>query len=82
MDMPAYKANKHLIKNIKHGQPICKTDMDLGWLSENVTKQDTHLKIVDTDNTLLAVLRYKTEQDKFNYACVFQKQTLQEHHQR
>jgi tRNA pseudouridine55 synthase len=82
MDMPAYKANQHLIKKIKHGQPICKTDMDLGWLSENVTKQDTHLKIVDTDNTLLAVLRYKTEQDKFNYACVFQKQTLQEHHQR
>ncbi len=72
-DMPACKANQHLMKKIKHGQPICKTDIDLGRLSDNLTKQDTHLKIVDSDNALLAVLRYKKQQDKLNYACVFQK---------
>lgn len=72
-DMPACKANPYLMKKIKHGQPICKTDIDVGCLSEYSTKQDTHLKVVDTDHTLLAVLKYKKQQDKFNYACVFQK---------
>ena len=73
MDMPACRANQRLIRKIKHGQPLCKTDIDLGWLSEKATKQDTHLKIVDIDNTLLAVLKYIKQQDKFNYVCVFQK---------
>ena len=49
---------------------------------EELKAEVESLKVVDADNALLAVLRYKTEQDKFNYACVFQKQTLQEHHQR
>lgn len=73
-DMPACRANQNLKKKIRHGQPIRKTDIDFGRLSENFMEQDTHLKIVGADNVLLAVLKYKISQDKFDYACVFQNQ--------
>ncbi len=71
-DMPACTAGQKLMKKIRHGQPICKTDLDFGRLPENFMKEDTYLKIVDDNNALVAVLTVKKNQDKFAYACVFQ----------
>ncbi len=71
-DMPQCRADQNLIKKIRYGQPICKTDIDFGGSSKNLMKQDSHLKIVDDDNALLAVIRYNKNQNKFSYACVFQ----------
>lgn len=73
-DMPACRANQNLKKKIRYGQPIRKTDIDFGRLSENFMEQDTHLKIVGADNVLLAVLKYNKNQDTFDYSCVFQNQ--------
>lgn len=71
-DMPQCRADQNLMKKIRYGQPIRKTDFDLGGSSKNLMKQDTHLKIVDGDNALLAVIKYNKNQDNFSYACVFQ----------
>ena len=75
-DMPECRAGQNLIKKIRHGQPIRKTDMNYGWLSDNLRKDEGHLKVVDADNALLAVLRYNKNQDRLTYACVFQNSTL------
>jgi tRNA pseudouridine55 synthase len=71
-DMPLCRADQNLMKKIKYGQPIRKMDIDVSQLSQHLLKQDSHLKIVDVENTLLAVLAYNKKQDKFTYACVFQ----------
>ncbi len=72
VDMPACTAGQNLIKKIRHGQPIGRTDLDTDRMSENFMKQTDHLKIVDADNVLLAVLTVKKNQKEFAYACVFQ----------
>lgn len=73
MDMPACRADHHLVKKIRHGQHIHKTDINCDRRSEKLLLQDAHFKIVDAENTLLAVIKYNKEQDKFDYACVFQR---------
>jgi tRNA pseudouridine55 synthase len=75
-NMPEYRASHNLMKKIRHGQPIRKTDLNVERLSENLKEDDTHLKVVDADNALLAVLRYKKNQDRLMYACVFQNSTI------
>jgi tRNA pseudouridine55 synthase len=81
-DMPECEAGQNLMKKIRYGQPIRKTDIDVERLSENLKQDDTHLKVVDADNALLAVLRYKKNQDRLTYACVFQNSTKKEHYKR
>ena len=71
-DMPQCRADQNLIKKIRYGQPIRKTDIDFGGSLKNLMKQDTHLKIVDDDDALLAVIKYNKNRDNFSYACVFQ----------
>ena len=75
-DMPECEADQLLMKKIRHGQPIHKTDMDFERLSENLKADDTHLKVVDANNALLAVLRYKKNQYRLTYACVFHNSTI------
>ena len=75
VSMPAYRADQHLMKKIRHGQPIHKADIHSNPLADNDTTQDSYIKIVDADNNLLAVVSYKKSQDKWVYACVFQHST-------
>jgi tRNA pseudouridine55 synthase len=75
-DMPECRVGQKLIKKIRHGQPVRKSDMDLERLSEGLIEDDTHLKVVDANDALLAVLKYKTSQDKLAYACVLQNSTI------
>ncbi|MGD8992918.1 MAG: tRNA pseudouridine(55) synthase TruB, partial [Desulfobacterales bacterium] len=75
-DMPECRAGQNLMKKIRHGQPIYKADIDFERLSENLKADDTHLKVVDADNVLLAVLRYNKNQDRLTYACVFPNSTI------
>ncbi len=69
-DMPTGIAGQNLMRKIRHGQNITKTDLDFGRLPERFKKQDTNIKIVDANNALLAVLTYEKNRDKFAYACV------------
>jgi tRNA pseudouridine55 synthase len=75
-DMPECRAGQKLMKKIRHGQPVRKSDMDLERLSEDLIEDDTHLKVVDVNDALLAVLKYKKSQDKLAYACVLQNSTI------
>ena len=74
--MPECRAGQKLMKKIRYGQPIRKTDMDLERLSEDLIEDGTHLKVVDANDALLAVLKYKKNQDKLTYACVLQNSTI------
>jgi len=70
-DMPACVADQRLISKIRCGQQINKADLECSRLFEKTKNQELNIKIVDTANTLLAVLNYEKNQDKFSYACVF-----------
>lgn len=70
-DMPACIADQHLMAKIRHGQALSKADVDCSRLIEKTKKQELKIKIVDTTNTLLAVLNYDKNQDRLSYACVF-----------
>jgi hypothetical protein len=70
-DMPACLADQSLISKIRQGRPVNKADLNCGRLFEATQKQALKIKIVDTANTLLAVLNYETAQDRISYACVF-----------
>jgi len=70
-DMPACLADQSLISKIRHGRQINKADLNCGRLFEATQKQALKIKIVDTANTLLAVLNYEKAQDRISYACVF-----------
>jgi tRNA pseudouridine55 synthase len=70
-DMPACLADQSLISKIRQGRPVNKADLNCGRLFESTQKQALKIKIVDTANTLLAVLNYETAQDRISYACVF-----------
>ena len=70
-DMPAWVADPSLIAKIRHGQRINRADLGSSRLFEKTKMQNLKIKIVDTANTLLAVLNYEKSQDRFSYACVF-----------
>ncbi len=70
-DMPAWVADQRLISKIKHGQQINMADFNCSRLFNETQKQELNVKIVDTANTLLAVLNYEKNQGRFSYACVF-----------
>ena len=71
-DMPTCIAGQNLMKKIRYGQHITKTDLDFDRLSKGFKKTETNIKIVDANNTLQAVVTYEQNRDKFAYACVFQ----------
>ncbi len=65
--MPEYIVNKALTEKIKHGIIITKDDVTL----EQAGSPEGFIKIVDTNNNLLAVLNSKKESSKYDYCCVF-----------
>ena len=70
-DMPTCIADQNLMRKIRHGQKITKTDLDFDRLPTKIKTQDTNIKIVDANSDLQAVLTYAKDLDKFAYACVF-----------
>ena len=72
-DMPVCIANQTLIEKIRQGQHLNKSDVKIDWPTEKSTKQDEkrNIKIVDSNNLLLAVLNYEKNTDRISYACVF-----------
>lgn len=70
-DMPTCIADQILMRKIRHGQKITKTDLDFDRLPTKIKTQDTNIKIVDANSDLQAVLTYAKDLDKFAYACVF-----------
>jgi tRNA pseudouridine55 synthase len=70
-DMPTCIADQKLIEKIRHGKHLKKSDIEIVHSSAKFKRQDAHIKIVDGDNILQAVLNYEKNRDKLSYACVF-----------
>jgi tRNA pseudouridine55 synthase len=70
-EMPTCIADQKLIEKVRHGKHLKMSDIRIVGPSENLKKQDTHIKIVDGDNMLHAVLNYEKNRGRLSYACVF-----------
>jgi len=65
-DMPEFIADQILTEKIMHGNIITTKDL----LPANTDIPEGFIKIVDTNNDLIAVLKYTKENDKYGYCCV------------
>jgi tRNA pseudouridine55 synthase len=70
-EMPTCIADQKLIEKVRHGKHLKMSEIRIAGPSENLKKQDTHIKIVDGNNILHAVLNYEKNRDRLSYACVF-----------
>lgn len=63
-NLPEYMADEELARKIGFGQPL--TASDFPWRSSA-----THMKIVDRNRSLLAVIHPGEDRQKYSYCCVF-----------
>jgi tRNA pseudouridine55 synthase len=66
-DMPEHIADKALAKKIMHGNIITKKDLR----PIHTETSEGFIKIVDTNNNLIAVLKDTKKRNRFSYCCVF-----------
>lgn len=66
-DMPSHVANDILFEKIMYGRKITKADFTL----RAIDPMGGFIKIVDTNNNLVAVLESEKNSRKFSYCCVF-----------
>jgi len=66
-DMPVYIADKVLSEKISSGSMLTKKD----FISNEVDKEEGFIKIIDTNNDLVAVLACSKDSSKYSYCCVF-----------
>jgi tRNA pseudouridine55 synthase len=72
-DMPEATANKALTLQIKHGRVLHTHDIKGLSLpgADRFQGESTHVKILDPNQNLLAVLRHESGSDRLSYVCVF-----------
>jgi len=66
-DMPEYIADNVLVNKINHGYIITKND----FMAEKINAFEGFIKIVDTNKTLVAVLKHAKDKNRYDYCCVF-----------
>ncbi|MGD2029497.1 MAG: tRNA pseudouridine(55) synthase TruB [Desulfobacterales bacterium] len=66
-DMPEYIADKALAKKIMHGNLLTKKELR----PVQTETSEGFIKIVDTNNRLIAVLKDTKNRDRLSYCCVF-----------
>jgi len=66
-DMPLHVADNVLFEKIMHGGMITKQDVTLS----GVDPTNGFIKVVDTNNDLIAVLESAKDSRKYKYCCVF-----------
>jgi tRNA pseudouridine55 synthase len=66
-DMPVHIADKVLEKKIMHGNILTKNDLR----HETIDIPKSFIKIIDTNNDLIAVLKYSKEKNRYKYCSVF-----------
>ncbi|MBU4345346.1 MAG: tRNA pseudouridine(55) synthase TruB [Desulfobacteraceae bacterium] len=67
--MPRYIADNLLTDKLKHGSIITRQDIIL----QQTDIYEDFIKIVDTDDNLIAILNLEKDSDKYHYCCVFPK---------
>jgi tRNA pseudouridine55 synthase len=71
--MPAYVANQPLIEKIRYGKKISKKDLITNHIVGKHNYFDFNIKVIDSNDTLLAVVSYRKNKDNLSYICVFTK---------
>ena len=71
-NIPVCIADQELIKKIRHGKPLKRSDIEIDPASVKPDDEVDRIKIVNGDNMLIAVLNYDKSKDSISYACVFQ----------
>jgi tRNA pseudouridine55 synthase len=71
-NMPTCIADQELIKRIRHGKSLNRSDIKIEHPSAKSDDHVDRIKIVDGDNILIAVLNYDKSKDRISYVCVFQ----------
>jgi tRNA pseudouridine55 synthase len=66
-NMPEHIADEFLTKKIKHGTILTTKE----FMPRNTDNLKNFIKIVDTKNNLVAVLKFKKDSNRYNYCCVF-----------
>jgi len=66
-NMPEYIVDEFLTKKIKHGTILTTKE----FMPRNTDNLKNFIKIVDTKNNLVAVLKFKKDSNRYNYCCVF-----------
>lgn len=68
-DMPEHVADKTLAQKIMHGNIMTKND----FLPEKGNLEEGFIKIIDADNSLIAILKYNNDNNTYEYFCVFDR---------
>lgn len=69
--MPSFTASQHVAQKIKNGIKLSLNDELQAPSGSKHHTQATYLKVVDTNDTLIAVLEYHKNSHRFSYCCVF-----------
>ncbi|HUV49458.1 MAG TPA: tRNA pseudouridine(55) synthase TruB [Anaerolineae bacterium] len=67
--MPRHIADNLLTDKLKHGSIITRQDIIL----QQTDIYEDFIKIMDTDDNLIAILNLEKDSDKYHYCCVFPK---------
>jgi tRNA pseudouridine55 synthase len=69
--IPAVCADERALAQIRHGRKLAKNDLDRPPDRPGAHEMCGHIKVVDTENRLKAVLQITPDDDLYNYCCVF-----------
>jgi tRNA pseudouridine55 synthase len=70
-EMPACRADTHLVKKIRHGQTITARDLFGAGGLDTGRIAGSKIKVVDQTGELVAILNYQEHDQRLNYCCVF-----------
>lgn len=68
-NMAEYVADKRLTQKIMHGSIITKKDFH----PEKGNLEEGFIKIIDAENSLIAILKYSSDNETYEYFCVFDR---------
>jgi tRNA pseudouridine55 synthase len=69
--MPAVVADTEVIKKIRHGRELAPEDVNFEGVFDQINASQPYFKIIDSGNTLMAVIEYQRAGNKLEYCCVF-----------
>jgi len=68
--MPGCVAGRGLVEKIRHGHPLSLEDLDVTRAAGAQKSRRFHLKVIDADSRLVAILEYRPDRPRLDYCCV------------
>ena len=70
-EMPEFQAADHLVEKIRHGQNLTLKDVGGAGATALAGQTGNHLKIIDRQQDLIAIVEQHAAGDRLTYCCVF-----------